>query len=108
MDNNKVGCKRNDALQELEMLTVNAKEAQQPILSKILEKKCRIAERCASNCVALRFSIVVQAKVIGRNKQNTIFLLEIRHTQLHGLDGRDRASCCTINLHACFPGLLAA
>jgi auxin responsive GH3 family protein len=45
MDNNKLGCKRNDALQELEMLTVNAKEAQQPILSKILEKKYRTAEK---------------------------------------------------------------
>ena len=29
MDNNELGCKQNDALQELEMLTVNAKEAQQ-------------------------------------------------------------------------------
>jgi auxin responsive GH3 family protein len=45
MDNNKLGCKRNDALQELEMLTVNAKEAQQPTLSKILETKCRTAEK---------------------------------------------------------------
>lgn len=38
MDNNELGCKQSDALQELEMLTVNAKEAQQLILTKILER----------------------------------------------------------------------
>jgi hypothetical protein len=38
MDNNKLGCKRNDAFQDIEMLTMNAKEARQLILSKILER----------------------------------------------------------------------
>jgi hypothetical protein len=38
MDNNKPCYKINDALQELEMLAVNAKEAQQLILTKILER----------------------------------------------------------------------
>lgn len=38
MDKNKLGYKRSDALQELEMLTVNAKEAQELILTKILER----------------------------------------------------------------------
>lgn len=38
MDGNKLGYKGNDALQELEMLTVNAKEAQELILTKILER----------------------------------------------------------------------
>jgi auxin responsive GH3 family protein len=38
MDNKKPCYKRNDALQELEMLTVNAKEAQQLILTNILER----------------------------------------------------------------------
>lgn len=38
MDEHKLGCKGNDVLQELEILTMNAKAAQELILRKILEK----------------------------------------------------------------------
>lgn len=38
MDEQKLGYKRNDVLQELEILTLNAKAAQELILRKILEK----------------------------------------------------------------------
>jgi auxin responsive GH3 family protein len=38
MDEHKLGCKGSDVLQELEILTMNAKAAQELILGKILEK----------------------------------------------------------------------
>lgn len=38
MDERKLGYKGNDVLQELEILTIDAKAAQEVILSKILEK----------------------------------------------------------------------
>lgn len=38
MDEHKLGYKGSDVLQELEILTINAKTAQEVILSKILEK----------------------------------------------------------------------
>jgi auxin responsive GH3 family protein len=38
MDNNKLGCKRTDSLEELEMLTVNVKKVQHLILSKIVQR----------------------------------------------------------------------